>query len=138
MFLFAGTVILLSNITSLYNVITDSSVSDALFIASCRLLKFIPFNTATFPAFFEISYIKIFQLKADCQNDIDICNFDMISHSFKQQKSIQIGGDGCQPIINTFNNAWFKATDFIQINEGTTLLPSGAGACTFTIEPCPF
>ena len=47
-FLFAGTVILLSKVTSLYNVIIDSFVSDALFIASCRLVKFIPFSTATF------------------------------------------------------------------------------------------
>ena len=48
MFLFAGTVILLSNTIFAYSVIIDSVVSDALFIASCRLLKFIPFNTATF------------------------------------------------------------------------------------------
>jgi hypothetical protein len=56
---------------------------------------------------------------------IDVCNFTYVGYDNKLKKSIKIGGSGCINTQPPSTYIWFRATDFIQINEVFTV-PLGA------------
>jgi beta-glucanase (GH16 family) len=90
-----------------------------------------------FPAYYDIDYIKIYQLKTDCNANFAICNFNPNTYDYKVKKSISIGGSGCTSNISTNHTVAFRATDSIEFKEGTTITASGAGWFFADVIPCP-
>lgn len=93
-----------------------------------------------FPANFEINYLKIWQLQADCNTSVSFCsNFNATSWNSisKVKKTITIGGAGCTDNISTSSNVNFWATDYILISEGTTITDNGSGSFSAIITNCP-
>jgi len=95
-------------------------------------------NTNTiFPAYYDIDYIKIYQLKKDCNTNFSICNFNPNTYDYKVKKSISIGGSGCTSNINTSQTVALRATDSIEFKEGTTISADGSGWFFADVMPCP-
>jgi beta-glucanase (GH16 family) len=92
---------------------------------------------STFPAYAEINYYKVSQLIPDCSTVENICNFNAATYTYKVKKSLTIGGSGCSNIINTSQNVNFWATDFVLIDEGTTINDNGSGSFSINITDCP-
>lgn len=91
-----------------------------------------------FPAWFEINYINVWQLQPDCSTNVSFCsNFNASTYVSKVKKSITIGGSSCSDNINTSSNINFWATDYILINEGTTITDNGSGSFSAKITNCP-
>lgn len=90
-----------------------------------------------FPAYYDIDYIKIYQLKRDCDFNFSSCNFNPNTYDYKVKKSIIIGGSGCTSNISTSQNLALRATDGIEFKEGTTITASGVGWFFADVIPCP-
>jgi beta-glucanase (GH16 family) len=120
--------------------------------ACCTIINFAldptpnqtPNGSTIFPAYFQINYLKIWQLIPDCLNSSSFCNsFNATTwngggtNGSKVKQYISIGGSGCSDNINTSDNIHFWATDYILINEGTTISDNGSGAFTASTTDCP-
>lgn len=90
-----------------------------------------------FPAYYDIDYIKIYQLKTDCNSNFTICNFNPNTYDYKVKKSISIGGSGCTSNISTNHTVALRATDGIEFKEGTTITANGSGWFFADVIPCP-
>jgi len=87
-----------------------------------------------FPYIYEIDYVKVWQLKQHCDDDITICNFNPNIFDFAIYKSISIGGLGCTPTISSGENITLRATQSIVLDYGFTV-ESGAEFLAET-TPC--
>jgi len=74
-----------------------------------------------FPYIYEVDYVKVWQLKQHCFDDITICNFDPNSFDYAIYKSMIVGGSNCSSIISSGENITFRATDGIVLNFGFTV-----------------
>ncbi len=96
--------------------------------------------TATFPAYFQINYFKASQLQKDCSTPVTFCsNFNATTwnSASKVKKSITFEGSGCSDNINTSSNVNFWATDFVLLDEGTTITDDGSGSFMARVTACP-
>lgn len=102
-----------------------------------------PNPSTVFPAYFEIDYLNIYQLNSsggipkDCSIVENICSFNAVTYSYQVKKSISIGGSGCTSGINTTDNVSLWATDYVLLNEGTTITSGGSGSFTANTTNCP-
>lgn len=105
--------------------------------------NYIDGSAATFPAYFKINHLKIWQLKADCSTVENFCSsaFNAATYTYKVKKSVSIGASGCgSPVtstINTSSNVNLWATDFILLDVGTTINPDGSGSFSANVTECP-
>jgi len=82
-----------------------------------------------------VDYIKVYQLKTDCDSDILICNAEDLTNyqsSVKQSITIEPSNEFAAP---TTTNVTMRAVDSIVIKQGFTL-PQGA-QMTLLTQPCP-
>jgi beta-glucanase (GH16 family) len=100
-----------------------------------------PDPLTVFPAYFEIDYLNIYQLNTPttlgCNDVINSCTFNPGTYVFQVKKSVSIGGSGCTSSINTTNNIHFWATDFVLLDEGTTITSGGSDSFSASITSCP-
>jgi beta-glucanase (GH16 family) len=100
-----------------------------------------PNSSTTFPAYAEFNYVKISQLTPGCSTAASFCSteFNAGTYDYKVKQSITIGGSGCASpsTINTSSNIVLWATDFILLDEGTTINDNGSGSFTMNITECP-
>lgn len=91
---------------------------------------------------FEIDYFDYYTLNASCSSDLTICSPSTDYYSANPPRSVKktiTTGGGCSPVFNTDDKAAFRATDYILLEEGTTI-NSGTdlnGHITLIVEPCP-
>lgn len=83
----------------------------------------IPFDTTTadsthFPYTMEIDYIKVWQLKKDCNTDITLTSFDPSTYSNQLHKSVTMGTNVS---ITNLSNQSFWGSDHITLNAGTSI-----------------
>lgn len=90
------------------------------------------------PQYLEIEYVRYFKLSAECSSDLsNLCSPS--GYNRKIKKSITTDAS-CTPTFNPSTAAGsytLRATDYILINEGTTINPSGTGYFTIEPTPCP-
>lgn len=85
------------------------------------------------PYTYEISYVKVWQLKQHCDTDITLCSFNPSTYDYAIYRNITLGGTGCSPTISSGTNVTLRATDGIVLDKGFTV---EAGA-TFLAETTP-
>ena len=56
--------------------------------------------------------------KQECDSAISICTYNPLTYDFSIKETITLGGTGCTTSIPTLTNTSFRASDFIQLNEG--------------------
>ncbi|MBL7895709.1 MAG: glycoside hydrolase family 16 protein [Bacteroidia bacterium] len=96
-----------------------------------------PDPNTVFPAYFQVNYFNLWQLTPDCSTVENICNFSAGSYTYAVKKSVTIGGSSCTSTINTGSNVSFWATDFVLLNEGTTINDNGSGSFLMRVTECP-
>ncbi len=95
-----------------------------------------PNNSTIFPNYFEIDYIKIYQLKTDCSKVESLCTFVKSQYALNVKKAITFGGTGCNTTINTSDGVAFWAKDFILLDKNTTISNNGSGYISFNTFNC--
>lgn len=89
----------------------------------------------SFPYTYEVDYVKVWQLKQDCEQDKIICNLDPVSFDSKLYKSITIDGTNCSSVITNQSTLNFDATDYITLQEGFSI-DASSNVFFDTIERC--
>lgn len=65
----------------------------------------------------EVDYIKVYQLKTDCNTAKTYCN-NIATHDYKTYQSITLDGGTCTDVLNNKPNESFTASDYILFNQG--------------------
>jgi len=130
-----------SQITALTHIILNLAInpSDKVEISS------------NFPAYMEVDFVKVWELKEDCVEFINLSNYDFSIYNNKLKNFIIIGDEGSSNILNTGDDIILRASQFIDINEIT--IPIGASLyadankrcandlsieCSQTFNPCTY
>lgn len=95
-----------------------------------------PNLNSVFPRYYDVNYLKIYQLKTSCSQSDTICSFNPVTYNYRLKKSISIGGASCTSNINTSSNVALRATDYVLLSEGTTITANGSGY--FLADVIPF
>lgn len=93
-------------------------------------------DNSQFPLEMKIDYVKVYNLKCDCERSVLISNTtDMNNYSHSLKKNITIGNGTNIIKISNGNNISLRATESVTIN-GDFEVPAG---CEFyiTTHPCP-
>jgi beta-glucanase (GH16 family) len=110
-------------------------VDPSRIILNFAILKdFLPNSSTPFPSEMAIDYIKVHQLKNDCNTNLSACNFDFDNIDFRVKKNILIGGNGCRNSIPTDKKVFLRATDSFRI-EGAFTVPFGS-TLFVDVNPC--
>jgi len=72
-----------------------------------------------FPHFFEIDYVKVYQLKPDCENNYSICNYNNIT--YKHYNTITIGSEKCNVTVPKGETLFLTYSDKLNILSNFTL-----------------
>jgi beta-glucanase (GH16 family) len=100
--------------------------------------RFIPNpNPRNWPQKLELAYFHYYKLETDCGTNATLCSSG--DYDRKVKKSITTNS-GCTPTFNPTTPAGsytLRATDYILINEGITISPSGSGSFTIETIDCP-
>ncbi|HKC66908.1 MAG TPA: family 16 glycosylhydrolase [Bacteroidia bacterium] len=93
------------------------------------------------PSYFEVDYVRYYQLNTACSTAKTICNpiadYDTGSNKRAVYQSITTGGISCNPTFNTSNGFTLRATDYVEMGAGTTINPNGSGQFSVIIQSCP-
>jgi len=90
-----------------------------------------------FPQYFEIDYLRYYKLNTDCNTNLTICvpgNYDR-----KVKKTI-ITNNTCTPTYNPSTVAasyTLRATDYVTLDVGTDINPTGTGYFAVDVIACP-
>jgi len=97
-----------------------------------------PFRRSPSARYFEIDYLRYYKLTTDCTTDLpNLCTPG--DYDRKVKRSITTDS-GCTPTFNPSNTSdsyILRATDFVTLNAGTTINPTGTGYFAIDIMPCP-
>ncbi|MGQ0828778.1 MAG: glycoside hydrolase family 16 protein [Bacteroidota bacterium] len=101
-----------------------------------------PKSNTNYPQYFEIDYLRYYKLNATpttCGTNLTICTPSTDYGSRAVEKTIKTGGV-CSPTFNgsSISNSYtLRATDYVLIDAGTTIEPSGSGYFSTEILVCP-
>ncbi len=97
-------------------------------------------NPRRWPQKMELEYFRYYKLRTgNCSNPLSVCTISDYSNR-EVRKSIISGSGVCSPTFNGNSPATsytLRATDYVQIDEGTTIYPSGTGYFEIQIMDCP-
>lgn len=96
------------------------------------MCQFVDSIYTQFPHYFEIDYVKVFQLKSDCNSNYDICNYNNIV--YKHYNTINIGGINCNFTIPQNDSLYLTYSNKINIHSNF-ILQQGA-KLIFEQYPC--
>jgi beta-glucanase (GH16 family) len=106
-----------------------------------RGANYSPDPTTPFPAYMLINYFNAYQLLPDCNTDEIFWGiaFDPLTYNYAVKKTVSFGGTACTApsTINTSSNVSLWATDYILLDEGTTINDNGSGSFMAKITKCP-
>lgn len=74
-----------------------------------------------FPYKMYTDYVKVYSLKKDCSNDLNVCNYWFPSYDNKIKKSITIGNGSCTNTVLAGQNIIMRASEGILINGDFTV-----------------
>ena len=95
----------------------------------CQLLD--PANTQL-PYNYEIDYIRVYQLKSNCNTDYNICSYNNINYA--HYKSISIGGSGCNVVVPSGQKLNLISSEGVNIISNFTV--ELGGEFSFDVLPC--
>lgn len=72
-----------------------------------------------FPFQIQVDYVRVYQLKIECDTTRSVCIYAPATYDSIYQ-SLTFGGGACTPTITPSSNTTFRATDFIELDEGFT------------------
>lgn len=84
-----------------------------------------PNFSTTFPLKMFVDYVKVYEVKKDCNNLINACNYNFSNYDNQVKNSITIGNGGCTNSINSGDNVTIRASEFINLS-GNFSVPLGA------------
>ena len=91
------------------------------------------------PQYFVIDHVNYYTLPVACTTPLSICT-PSDYYLRKVQKDITVGGVGCTPNFNPSTSGasyTLRATDFVLLDEGTIIDPTGTGYFAIDIISCP-
>lgn len=110
----------------------------------------LPNSSTPFPSEMLVDYVRVYELKKDCNNFINSCNYDFSSYDNKLKNFIKIGEGGCSNSIPVGSDIILRASQFIEIT-GDFEVPIGASFyadanqdcdissnCSNIFKPCSF
>jgi hypothetical protein len=101
--------------------------------------SFGPKQTPTkWPQNFEIDYFRYYKLVTECNNTQSICIPSDYNRKVKQM--ITAGGGACMPTYNASNwnsSYTLRATDYVLLDVGVTITPTGTGYFAIETLACP-
>ncbi len=92
----------------------------------------------SFPQYFEIDYLRYYKLNTDCNTDLTLCTPSTDYSSRAVKRTITIGGS-CSPTFNpttTGGSYTLRATNYVILDAGTTINPTGTGYFAIETMPC--
>jgi hypothetical protein len=108
-------------------------------------------NTTPFPSDMLIDYVRVYELKEDCNDFINSTNYDFSTYNNVEKNFINIGQGGGNNSLSVGDNITIRASQYIEIN-GDFYVPVGASfymdankdcatdlggtGCTQTFNPC--
>lgn len=81
-----------------------------------------------------IDYVKVYDLKNDCNTVLNACNYNFSNHDNKVKKNIIIGNGSCNNSLNPGDNVHLRASESILLNNSFTV-PIGA-ELYIDVNPC--
>lgn len=95
-----------------------------------------PNQNTPFPAYYEVDYLRVYQLKTACTTSEAICTFTKSNYNFKVKKDITIGGTSCNTTLNTSDGVTFWAKDYIVLDKNSVVNNNGSGYICFNTFNC--
>jgi hypothetical protein len=95
----------------------------------CQLLDSV--NTQL-PHNYEIDYVRVYQLKSNCNTDYSICSYNNINYA--HYKTISIGGNGCNVVVPSGQKLNLISSEGITIISNFTI--EEGGEFSLEILPC--
>ena len=100
----------------------------------CENIDTVNSNGTYFPYKWQIDYVKVWQLKTECDTARSYCNFNPTNYNSKLYKSVTLGGSNCNASIINQPNFNCIATDYILLNEGFSI--DNQSNAFFNVTPC--
>jgi beta-glucanase (GH16 family) len=89
-----------------------------------------------FPYAMLVDYVRVYELKQDCNTVLNACNYDFSNHDNQVKKWINISnGGGCSNTLSLGDDVFLRATDAIYIN-GDFTVPVGADLTLYVDQDC--
>lgn len=95
---------------------------------------YLPNSSTPFPSDMLVDYVKVYDLKKDCSNDLNVCNYNFGTYDNKVKKSITIGNGSCTNSLNVGQNIFLRASEGVLIN-GDFSVPIGS-ELYIDVNPC--
>lgn len=86
---------------------------------------YLPPTSSTFTDYMYIDYVKVYELRNDCNTNMSVCNYNFGQHDNKVKKNITIGNGTCTNIISYGQNVYLRASESVLIN-GDFTVPLGS------------
>lgn len=80
-----------------------------------------------FPYTYEIDYVRVYQIKQECDTDKVYCNVSAGTFESGLYKSLTIGGTGCNASFSSSANITGLGNDFVLLDEGFSFDNSSQG-----------
>lgn len=94
----------------------------------------LPNQTTPFPSNMLVDHVKVYQLKNDCNTNLNVCNYNFGTHDNKVKKNITIGNGSCSNSLNIGQNIYLRASESVLIN-GEFTVPVGSNLY-IDVNPC--
>lgn len=85
----------------------------------------VPSPFTQFPRKMYVDYVKVYQLKNDCETSLNVCNYNFSAHDNRVKNEIIIGNGTCTNSLQVGDNVYLRAAEGITIN-GDFTVPVGA------------
>ena len=95
---------------------------------------YLPNSSTPFPSDMLVDYVKVYDLKKDCSNDLNVCNYNFGTYDNKVKKSITISNGSCTNSLNVGQNIFLRASEGVLIN-GDFTVPIGS-ELYIDVNPC--
>ncbi len=94
----------------------------------------LPNSSTPFPSSMYVDYVKVYDLKNDCNTILNVCNYDFSNYDNKVKKSITIGNGSCINSLSSNQNIYLRASEGVLIN-GDFTVPIGSQLYV-DVNPC--
>jgi hypothetical protein len=89
-----------------------------------------------FPYIYEIDYVRVYQLKQECDSIKNYCDISSNDLQNKLYEKINFGGIGCTTDLSSTNSKIQLASTSIFLEDGVVF--DGSGSLSLEITPCLF
>jgi beta-glucanase (GH16 family) len=118
-------------------ILSNHDVMDATsIIMNLSIENGISIQGTSFPQKMLVDYVRVYQLKNDCDSILNVCQYDFSSHDNRVKKKIIIGDGTCLNELNPDDNVYLRADESVTI-QGDFNVPVRA-ELYIDVNPCYF